>query len=48
MNIYSKVLALYTSFLTKRRVHLSIKGVNHMLHATLQYIMVRAHMQMRC
>jgi len=36
MNIYSKVLALHTSFPTKRRAHFSIKGVNYIFHATLQ------------
>jgi len=36
MFFYSKVLALYTSFPTERRAHFSIKGVNYILHATLQ------------
>jgi len=36
MNFYSKVLALYTSFPTERRVHFIIKVVNYILHTTLQ------------
>ena len=36
MNFNSKVLALYTSFPTERRAHFSNKGVNYILHATLQ------------
>jgi len=36
MNSYIKVLALYTSFPTERRAHFSTKGINYMLHATLQ------------
>jgi len=35
MKFYRKVLALYTSLSTERRVHFSIKGVNYIFRATL-------------
>jgi len=38
MNVYIKVITLYTSFPTERRAHFSIKGVNCIFRATLQML----------